>query len=199
MTQFNRSVALHKAVCLMQALALAVPILASSVYAAPPLPARDALSSDAKPTGTTTSKMRQGTKVRVTKRRASSMANLARLVGRGRTMEIMVGANDIDTEIAECYGYVNRTLPDAELDRFVDDLATRIASFDRQAIVDTRELVNVASMQPDAEMQASWDAFIASVQRPAAQARLNALIEMGLGRPGDVERRLGRYTANFGK
>ena len=126
------------------------------------------------------------------------MANLARLVGRGRAMEIMVGADDINGEIAERYGYVNRTLPDTQLDRFVDDLATRIASFDRQAIIDTKKLVNVASLPPDAEMQASWDAFIASVQRPGAQARLKALIDKGLGRPGDVERRLGRYTAQYG-
>jgi len=127
------------------------------------------------------------------------MANLVRLVGRGRTMEIMVGADDINGEIAERYGYVNRTLPDAQLDRFVDELAMRIASFDRQAIVDTKKLVNVSSLPPNSEMQASWDAFITSVQRPGAQARLKALIDQGLGRPGDVERRLGQYTANYGK
>ena len=79
-----------------------------------------------------------------------------------------------------------------------DGLAMRIASFDRQAIIGTKKLLNVASLPPDAELQASWDAFIASVQRPGAQARLKALIDKGLGKPGDAERRLGRYTAEFG-
>jgi enoyl-CoA hydratase/carnithine racemase len=125
------------------------------------------------------------------------MARLPRLVGRGRAMEILIGADDFDGELAERYGYVNRALPDAELDGFVDALATRIASFDQQAIADTKKLVDVASMPPDGEMQPGWDAFTTSVQRPAAQARVKALIKAGLGEPGDVERRLGQYTAKY--
>ena len=125
------------------------------------------------------------------------MARLPRLVGRGRAMEILLGADDIDGDLAERYGYVNRALPDAELDGFVDALAFRIASFDRQALIDTKKLVNLASMPPDAEMQPGWDAFIASVQRPAAQARLKALVEKGLQRVGNIERNLGHYTATY--
>jgi enoyl-CoA hydratase/carnithine racemase len=125
------------------------------------------------------------------------MARLPRLVGRGRAMEILIGADDFDGELAERYGYVNRALPDAELDGFVDALAIRIASFDRQAIADTKKLVDLASMPPDAEMQPGWDTFIKSVQRPGAQARVKALIENGLGQPGDVERHLGQYTAKY--
>src|SRR6202049_2646047 len=59
---------------------------------------------------------------------------LPHLVGRGRALEIILGANDFDGGTAERYGYVNRALPDAELDRFVDGLARRIASFDRPAL-----------------------------------------------------------------
>lgn len=65
------------------------------------------------------------------------MARLPRLLGRGRAMEILLGGDDFDGELAERYGYVNRALPDAELDGFVDALACRIASFDRQALIDT--------------------------------------------------------------
>lgn len=71
--------------------------------------------------------------------------------------------------------YVNRALPDAELDHFVDALATRIASFDRQAIADTKRLVDVASLPSDAEIAPEWDAFMASLARPAAQERIKAL------------------------
>ena len=125
------------------------------------------------------------------------MARLPRLVGRGRAMEILIGADGFNGELAERYGYVNRALPDAELDGFVDALATRIASFDQQAIADTKKLVDLASMPPDTEMQTGWDTFITSVQRPGAQARVKALIEQGLGQPGDLERHLNQYTAKF--
>jgi enoyl-CoA hydratase/carnithine racemase len=127
------------------------------------------------------------------------MARLPRLVGRGRAMEILIGADEFNGELAERYGYVNRALPDAELDAFVDALARRIASFDRQAIVDTKQLVDRASLPPDAESQAGWDTFITSVQRPAAQALVKALIEQGLQQPGDLEQNLNQYTAKYAK
>src|SRR6202035_1558637 len=91
------------------------------------------------------------------------MARLPRLMGRGRALEVLLGADDIPGDLAERYGYVNRSLPDSELDGFVDALAMRIASFDKQAIAHTKELVNVASLPPDAEILPEWGAFIASL------------------------------------
>lgn len=125
------------------------------------------------------------------------MARLPRLVGRGRAMEMLIGAEGFDGELAERYGYVNRALPDSELDGFVDALATRIASFDGQAIADTKNLINQASLPPDSEMQPGWDAFITSVQRPAAQARVKVLVGEGLQQPGAVEKNLEQYTAKY--
>ena len=58
-------------------------------------------------------------------------------MGRGRALEVLLGADDIRGDLAELYGYVNRALPDAELDAFVEALAVRIASFDKQAIAET--------------------------------------------------------------
>ena len=55
------------------------------------------------------------------------MARLPRLMGRGRALEVLLGADDVGGELAELYGYVNRSLPDSELDDFVDRLARRIA------------------------------------------------------------------------
>src|SRR5258705_4988106 len=63
------------------------------------------------------------------------MARLPRLMGRGRAMEVLMGADDIPGDLAERYGYVNRSFPDADLDAFVDSLAKRIASFDKQALI----------------------------------------------------------------
>jgi enoyl-CoA hydratase/carnithine racemase len=125
------------------------------------------------------------------------MARLPRLIGRGRALEVLLGADDIPGDLAERYGYVNRALPDAELDSFVEALATRIASFDKQAIAETKNFVNIASLPPDAEIAPEWDACIASIQRPAAQRRINALLERGLHKPGDVENRLGYHVGQL--
>src|SRR5476649_2010966 len=59
------------------------------------------------------------------------MARLPRLIGRNRALEVLLGADDIRGDMAEFYGYVNRSLPDADLDSFVDAIASRIASFDK--------------------------------------------------------------------
>jgi enoyl-CoA hydratase/carnithine racemase len=127
------------------------------------------------------------------------MARLPRLIGRGRALEVLLGADDIPGDLAELYGYVNRALPDAELDAFVDALATRIASFDKHAIAETKRLVNIASLPPDVEIAPEWDAFLASVARPAAQARIKTLMERGFHRPGDVETRLGYHVGQIGR
>ncbi len=127
------------------------------------------------------------------------MARLPRLIGRGRALEVLLGADDISGELAERYGYVNRALPDAELDAFVDALALRIASFDKQAIADTKRLVDVASLPKDADIAPEWDAFLASVQRPASQTRIKMLLERGFHQPGDVETRLGYHVGRLGR
>jgi enoyl-CoA hydratase/carnithine racemase len=121
------------------------------------------------------------------------MARLPRVMGRARALEVLLGADDVRGPEAERLGYVNRALPDAELDAFVDALATRIASFDKWAIANTKRLVNEASLPPDVEIRAGWDACMASVRRPAAQERIKALLERGLQKPGDAEDRLGSY------
>jgi enoyl-CoA hydratase/carnithine racemase len=121
------------------------------------------------------------------------MARLPRLMGRGRALEVLLGADDIPGDLAERYGYVNRSLPDAELDEFVDALATRIASFDKRAISETKHFADVASLPPDYEIAPEWDVCFASIMRPAAQERIKKLMEQGFHKPGDVEDRLGYY------
>src|SRR5580704_15073423 len=127
------------------------------------------------------------------------MARLPRLMGRGRALEVLLGAEDIDGDLAQLYSYVNRSLPDAELDGFVDAFAIRIATFDKDAIRETKRLVNVASLPPDVEIAPEWDAFLASVKRPAAQERISKLMQQGFHNPGDVETRLGHYVGQLGR
>ncbi len=125
------------------------------------------------------------------------MARLPRLMGRGRALEVLLGSDDINGDLAEEYGYVNRSFDDDKLDPFVDALATRISGFDRQAIADTKRLVDFASLPSDPEIGAGWDAFISSVQRPVAQKNIGRLMQMGLQTDPDVEARLGHFTGTL--
>ena len=127
------------------------------------------------------------------------MARLTRLMGRGRALEVLIGADDIPGDLAERYGYVNRSLPDSGVDAFVDGLATRIASFDKQAISETKRFVDVASLPPDFEIAPEWDVCLASIMRPAAQRRIQSLLAQGFHKPGDVEERLGYYIGQVGR
>ena len=127
------------------------------------------------------------------------MARLPRLMGRGRALEVLLGADDIPGDLAELYGYVNRSLPDSDLDAFVDSLATRIASFDKRAISETKHFADVASLPPDFEIAPQWDVCFASIARPAAQKRIKTLMELGFHKPGDVEERLGYYVGQLGR
>jgi len=127
------------------------------------------------------------------------IARLPRLLGRGRAAEVLLGADDFPGDLAERYGYVNRSFPDSELDGFVDGLANRIASFDKQAIIDTKRLIDAASLPQDMEISPEWGAFIASVGRPATQERIKKLLAQGFHKPGAVESRLGYYVGQLGE
>jgi len=126
------------------------------------------------------------------------MARLPRLIGRNRALEVLLSSEDIGAERAEAFGYINRALPDADLDAFVEALATRIAKFDKWAIAQTKRLVNT-SLPPDVELGAGWDACIASLGRPAAQEGIKALIARDFHQPGDVENRLGYYLGEIAR
>jgi enoyl-CoA hydratase/carnithine racemase len=126
------------------------------------------------------------------------MARLPRLMGRNRALEVLLSSEDIRGEQAEAYGYVNRALPDADLDAFVEAFATRIAGFDKWAIANTKRLVNT-SLPADVELAAGWDACMTSIGRPAAQERIKALMAIGFHKPGDVENRLGYHIGQIAR
>jgi enoyl-CoA hydratase/carnithine racemase len=124
------------------------------------------------------------------------MARLPHLIGRNRALEVLLSSEDIRADQAEAYGYINRALPDGDLDAYVEALATRIAGFDKWAIANTKRLVNT-SLPPDVELGAGWDACMASIGRPAAQDGIKALMARGFHKPGDAENRLGYYLGQI--
>src|SRR4030088_2293715 len=111
------------------------------------------------------------------------------LDGRGRALEIVLGANDFDGDTAERYGYVNRALPDAELDGFVDALARRIASFDQRPVATAKNLINQVSLPNADRLLDALNAFQTGLTWPETQQRIQALLKRGLQREGDFENR----------
>jgi enoyl-CoA hydratase/carnithine racemase len=114
---------------------------------------------------------------------------LPHLVGRGRALEIILGANDFDGDTAERYGYVNRALPDSELDAFVDGLAHRIASFDRRAIAAAKRLVNQVSLPSADRLLDAITSFGTALTWPETQQRVQAVLKRGLQQDADYEKR----------
>jgi len=110
------------------------------------------------------------------------------LVGRGRALEIILSGNDFDGETAERYGYVNRALPDAELDGFVNALARRIASFDRRAIASAKTLVNRVSLPSADRLLDALNSFQTTLTWPESQQRIKTLLKRGLQQNEDFER-----------
>ena len=117
------------------------------------------------------------------------------LVGRrSRALEIIAGSEDYDADTAERYGWINRAIPDAELDDFVDRFARRVSSFDKEALVEAKREVNRASRLPDdAQLVAAGTAFVRMLSRLDTQARISKLMSLGLQQRGDFELRLGQY------
>lgn len=119
------------------------------------------------------------------------MERLPPLVGRARAIEIVLGAGDFDAITAARYGWINRALPDNELDGFVDALARRIASFDKQAIAAAKRILNRNAL-PDAEgLKESQVAFFGAFAWPETQARAKKAFGLGINTRGDFEMRFG--------
>jgi len=126
-------------------------------------------------------------------------SRLPGLVGRGRTLEILLGGEDFNGELAERYGYVNRAVPDDEFEDFVDRFACRVSTFDRQALADIKHFVNEVSLPADEGFPPQMDAFWKAVARPALQARASRAFEDGLQQRSDVELHLGEYVGHLSK
>jgi enoyl-CoA hydratase/carnithine racemase len=110
------------------------------------------------------------------------------LVGRGRALEIVLGANDFDGDTAAQYGYVNRALPDEELDGFVDALARRIATFDGRAIAAAKRLINQVSLPSADNLLSALNSFQTALTWPETLQRVEALLKRGLQQERNFER-----------
>jgi enoyl-CoA hydratase/carnithine racemase len=124
---------------------------------------------------------------------------LPRVVGRSRALEIVLSGDDFDADIAERYGWVNRTVDDGDLDPIVDTLAQRIASFDRETLAAAKAQLNRFGTPTATELQSSNDIFFSTLAMPGAQARRAKIRNIGYGVRSDFELNFGRYLPAFGR
>jgi len=124
---------------------------------------------------------------------------LPRVVGRSRALEIVLSGDDFDADIAERYGWVNRTLADANLDSFVDALVRRLASFDRETLAAAKAQINRFGTPTAAEIQSSNDLFFPLLALPGAQARRAKIRGIGYGVRSDFEFNFGRRLPALGQ
>jgi enoyl-CoA hydratase/carnithine racemase len=123
---------------------------------------------------------------------------LPRLVGRSRALEIVLTGQDFDADTAERYGWINRALPDDKLDGFVEELATRVAGFDRRALSAAKRVINERSVFPScAELLQSFSLFNEACGWPEAKARLAAMRSKGWGQNTEVELHYSYYVGQL--
>jgi enoyl-CoA hydratase/carnithine racemase len=123
---------------------------------------------------------------------AGGVQHLARLMGRGRAMEVILGADDFDADAAERYGWINRALPDAELDEYVARLSRRIASFPADAVRSTKQRLGELTLPDPDAIRADARLFQQLVRSETVEARMSTLFAQGLQTRGPLELDLGR-------
>jgi enoyl-CoA hydratase/carnithine racemase len=128
----------------------------------------------------------------------SGTQRLPRLIGRGRALEVILGCEDFDAELAERYGYINRALPPDEIGPFVERLAHRIASFPPEGIALAKAAVNAAE-RPTAEgLLEEAHLFLRSAATGEARDRMRRFLERG-GQTREREISLGKTIERMGQ
>lgn len=112
---------------------------------------------------------------------------LPQLVGRGRAIEIILGCGDFSAEMAERYGFINRALPVAEFDYFVDSLAARIAGFPAETLALAKEAVSISDADVEDDLVAEEALFLRAAHTGGAQRRMAAAMGAGMQTP-ELER-----------
>src|SRR5216684_6128235 len=126
-----------------------------------------------------------------------ALARLPLLVGRSRAIEIALGGDDFDAETAARYGWINRAIPDAELDGFVANYVRRVLSFDKQALSTAKAEINRTGLADPAQLKSVQDTFFKSFAWDGAKKRIPILIQRGIGKPGEFELNLGKHVGNL--
>lgn len=127
---------------------------------------------------------------------AGGAQHLARLMGRGRALEVMLSAQDYDADIAERYGWINRALPANEIDEFVSSLAHRIAKFPSAGHAVVKERVNAITLPTVEDIQRDSDLFLEGTRTPEFQQLTKSAFEKGF-QTRDAELNLAKLVSDM--
>jgi enoyl-CoA hydratase/carnithine racemase len=127
-----------------------------------------------------------------------ALERLPLLVGRARALEIILGSDDFDAETAAQYGWINRALPDDELDAFVESFAGRIASFDKAALAEAKRLVNRRTLPQAEDLIETQERFLEAFAWPSLQERGARLRRRAAEVGPQFELRFGHYLVDLG-
>jgi enoyl-CoA hydratase/carnithine racemase len=122
----------------------------------------------------------------------SGTQRIPRLSGRGRALEVVLGADDFDAATAERYGLVNRALPPEAIGPFVERLARRIASFPPGAVARAKAAVLAAEVGVEPGLAEEARFFQACLGDPEARRRMEAFLAAG-GQTREVEGQIGAF------
>jgi len=109
----------------------------------------------------------------------SGTQRLARLIGRSRAMEVILGCMDVDAVTAESWGWVNRALHPDDLWPFVDDLARRISSFPTHAVAAAKRSVLLTERNMESDLLLEAGEFNATLGEPSARRAMERFLERG--------------------
>jgi enoyl-CoA hydratase/carnithine racemase len=127
---------------------------------------------------------------------AGGAQHLARLMGRGRALEVMLSADDYDADLAERYGWINRALPADELSGFVSSLAHRIAGFPAAGQAVVKERVNEIALAPVEDFRRDSELFLEGVRTPEFQGLIQTAMKRGF-QTRDAETDLARLVGDL--
>lgn len=128
----------------------------------------------------------------------SGTQRLPRLVGRGRAMEIVLGADDLDAETAERWGYLNRIYAANEIDAKVRALAERIASFPVSAVRLAKASVNASDLPIQQGLQEEAYLFARLLRTDSAQSNMARFIQLG-GQTREGELKVAELSKQLGE
>lgn len=116
---------------------------------------------------------------------------LTRLLGRGRALEVLLTANDYSADLAEHYGWINRSVPQDQLADFVAAMAERIARFPARGLQEVKNRVNTLTLSSADDFLYDSDAFGNGLQAPEVQAAIQGAVAKGFGTSVSAELNLG--------
>jgi len=123
----------------------------------------------------------------------SGTQRLSRLIGRSRSLEVILGCDDVDAATAEQWGWVNRTLPRKKLWKHVEGLAGRIASYPAHAVAEAKAAVLLAEKGFPADLLAEGNAFNRTLGGSGTREAMERFLANG-GQTVEGELRLGDLT-----